>query len=434
MSSVSHGQSWPVQLRQNSLALFDQVLVSSASFLTTLIVGRFGSDHELGLLGLGTAVALTVASVLESVVCFPYIFRASRREPGTLADYTGSALLHTVLLSAVTTLALVGAILGGGDLMPSGLPSVLWVICFTIFFFLVRIFIRRHYLLQMDLRGLIAYDAIAFVVQAGVLAAAIGRGRVTGIAGQWSIGLSCAVVSIYWLWKERKTFSLTRHWQSHFSENWDFGKLVLAAQAFYALHNQILVWILAALHGTNLAGQFVASFSVVMLNNPFVLGLMNIVAPRVSHAFSEGGAPRVRQVVWENLKFMMAGVTAILILLVLLGAPILQFLFGQQYGGQQLTISLLAIAVFAEANCKTVEHGLLALDKPQFVAWVNVVRFVLTAVIALVLIPRYKVVGASAALAIADVAASGMMFVYFLRETSVPSVKSTASPTSQHHA
>ena len=261
-----------IALRQNGTALLDQVLVSSANFLTTWIIGRFGSDGELGLFLLGSTAVITVLSVLESLVCMPYIFLAHRQSPEKLPAYTGSSLLHVMALSVLAVFVLLLVALAGGERLATGLPNILYVISFILPFHLLRMFLRRFHLSTFDMSGLLKYDALAFVAQLSILLLAWQQDWVRGTTGFLAIGAAGILVSLLWLKQSGAAYSLTNQVTSHFSENWKFGKSVLSAQLMWVLHLHAMIWMLTYSYDKQLAGQYGACMAVVMLVNPFVSG------------------------------------------------------------------------------------------------------------------------------------------------------------------
>ncbi len=406
-----------IALRQNGTALLDQVLVSSANFLTTWIIGRFGSDGELGLFLLGSTAVITVLSVLESLVCMPYIFLAHRQSPEKLSAYTGSSLLHVMALSVLAVFVLLLVALAGGERLAAGLPNILYVISFILPFHLLRMFLRRFHLSTFDMSGLLKYDALAFVAQLSILLLAWQQDWVRGTTGFLAIGAAGILVSLLWLKQSGAAYSLTNQVTSHFSENWKFGKSVLSAQLMWVLHLHAMIWMLTYSYDKQLAGQYGACMAVVMLVNPFVLGMLNVISPRVATSFATGGNPLVRAVVWRNLGFMVVVVTAALSALLLFGDSAVQFLFGAQYAGHQSVITFLAIAMIAETACKAPEHGLQAIHKPHCVAWINLVRLVVTLLLASQLVFTRGLLGAAMTLAFADTLAAILFCVVFHYQT-----------------
>lgn len=407
-----------IRLRNNALALFDQGLVSAASFAVTVCVGRYGSDSELGLFVLGTTLVVAVVSLHESLISMPFIFLASQKKD--MVTFTGSLVAHVVMLGiAAMALLLGGSVLGQFVTFPDGLSLVLAAVGLIIPFHLMRQFVRRFFFARMDLLGLLAYDVPACVLQVALLFGLGHLGGLSGATGHLAIGLVGVLMSIVWLIHFRDEYRIRRpRVLEDLNANFAFGKYACGSQFLWILHVQMLVWILTFANGTAVAGQFGACLSVTLLANPFVLGMLNIVSPRVVRGFSEGGNRRLRKVVWQNWWFMVGGVAFLFAGLSMFGAELVEMLFGAGFANHQTTITLLAISMLAETACKTPEHGLHALGKPNLATVVNAVRLGITIACAIVLIPRYSLSGAALSLVIADTIAAVLLGGIFLRETS----------------
>lgn len=407
-----------IRLRNNALALLDQGLVSAASFAVTVCVGRYGSDSELGLFVLGTTLVVAVVSLHESLISMPYIFLASRTRD--MVTYTGSLVTHVAMLGiAAMAVLLGGSLLGQFVTFPDGLSLVLAAVALIIPFHLMRQFIRRFFFAKMDLWMLLAYDVPACLLQVILLFALGHFGGLFGATGHLAIGMVGVLMSVAWLVHFRDEYRI--RWPQVLEDmrtNFSFGKYACASQFLWILHVQMLVWILTFANGTAVAGQFGACLSVTLLANPFVLGMLNIVSPRVVQGFAEGGNQRLRTVVWQNWWFMVGGVAILFVGLSLFGAELVEMLFGAGFANHQTTISLLAVSMLAETACKTPEHGLHAIGKPRLATLVNLVRLVATTICAIVLIPRFSLSGAALSLVISDAIAALLLGGVFLRETS----------------
>ena len=404
--------------RNNLLALFDQGLVSLSSFLVTVFVGRFGSDEQLGLYSLGMTFVIAMVTLEESLIAMPYVFLAGKQE--NLRTYVGSSIAQVFTLGLVASAALiVGSVAGQYGLLPKGLSPVLLVIAAIVPFHLMRQFIRRFFFATLDVGGLLFYDVLACVIQVGLLGTVYWFGRVLGTTGHLSIGIAGLVMTGLWMLRYRSDYAVVpKQAIADAKSNWGFAKYVGSAQFLWILHIQLLVWFLTYSHGTAVAGQFGACLAITLLANPFVLGMLNIVSPRVVKAYDEGGSVLLRSTVWQNWWFMVGGVSLLFLGLAVAGGSVVKMIFGGSFANHHMVITLLAGAMLAETACKTPEQGLQAIGKPKLVAIINLVRLILTLALAAFLVPRAGLVGAAWTLVIADLVAAVMMGALFSRETS----------------
>ena len=86
----------------HALALVDQVVVSAASFLTTVTIGRFTDPSQLGAYAIGISVLASSFTIQGSLITLPYSIQV-HRPLGTPAEHAGSSLAHSSLLAALIT-------------------------------------------------------------------------------------------------------------------------------------------------------------------------------------------------------------------------------------------------------------------------------------------------------------------------------------------
>src|SRR4051794_27056330 len=82
---------------QKGVALADQAIVSGASFVTTLVVGRVGGAEELGVYSLGFTLLVLALSFQDALVSSPYTVYSYRLESEDRARFAGSALTQLLI-------------------------------------------------------------------------------------------------------------------------------------------------------------------------------------------------------------------------------------------------------------------------------------------------------------------------------------------------
>ena len=95
-TSRQNGQMW-------ANVLFDQVLVSGTSFVTTVLIGRVLGKGQLGLYVLVYSVVIVLLEVQNSFIASPYTIHSPRLDQLRQAQHTGNALGLSIGLAAVAT-------------------------------------------------------------------------------------------------------------------------------------------------------------------------------------------------------------------------------------------------------------------------------------------------------------------------------------------
>ena len=92
-------------------ALFDQAVVSGASFLTMIMIGRWTNPVELGLYAIGVSILLSLLATQQTLISLPYTVQRSC-PAATAAEHAGGALVQCGLLALLTIVLLTVAALG----------------------------------------------------------------------------------------------------------------------------------------------------------------------------------------------------------------------------------------------------------------------------------------------------------------------------------
>ena len=320
---------------QSFLSLADQAAASITNFLTGVIIARASSKEEFGLYMLGFTLILLVTDLQTSLIATPYMVYAPRLKGESARSYAGSALIHQVVFSLFIMMALtVAAFASRFGLGPHGLAPVLWALAAVVAFIMLREFTRRIYFARLKLRSVFALDTCIGITQlSGLLLLAHFR-LLSAATAYWLIGTACALGVAYWLWLDRRFFHV-RLGQAlqDLKQNWSFGKWVFASGLLATASTNLYPWLIAFFHGTAAAGIFAACLGVVSASNPILLGIQNLLGPKIAHAYAAEGAHALRRLVLK--------MTAILALpMCLLTAALMVW-------GDSLIGHLMAIAILA---------------------------------------------------------------------------------------
>jgi O-antigen/teichoic acid export membrane protein len=93
------------------LALSDQAIVSAASFLTTVIIGRSTDPSQLGAYAIAISILASLFTIQRSLITLPYSIQR-HRPLGTPQEHAGSALAQTGLMSGLVMAGLAVAAVG----------------------------------------------------------------------------------------------------------------------------------------------------------------------------------------------------------------------------------------------------------------------------------------------------------------------------------
>jgi O-antigen/teichoic acid export membrane protein len=397
-SSIAPGASLS-RLGRPLAALIDQAVVSGASFLTAVMVGRLAGEQQLGLYSLGFTLVVLACGIQESLVLIPYTVFAARAADEQRPQFAASALLQSVLVSLAMSLCLalggMAATFGGG--LPIG--PVVAVLLVTVPMVLLREFGRRFAFAHMRLDAALAIDVSVAASQLALLGWLAWSERLSAVAALATLACCCGGVGLGWFWMGRRQFSLAKgRFVLDWRQNWSLGGWLLAGHVTGITQAYVLHWLLALILGPAATGEFAAAVTIVSLANPFILGAGNLLMPVTAHTFARSGAAGVWQLAVRSTRWLGAGLAVFSLLAALAGDWALRLVYGERFGGQALTVTLLALAISAAALGLAAEHGLRASDQPRAVFTANLSALVVTLLLAAWLVPSQRTTGAAASL------------------------------------
>lgn len=398
--------------RGGALAVLDQMAVSGTNFLTGVLVGRACGQEELGYYALGVTLLVLLASVQESLVTVPYtVFRARLR--GRRRDeYAGRVLIqHSAFaLLAATGMALAAALCGGvrGELA--------WVVAAVVPLVLLREFCRRLGFAHDRIVGVLALDLAVAALQLGALAWLAYRGWLTASLAFAAVGLVCGAVALVCLVLVRGDLALRRRRVGReVGRHWAFGRWVAAGQLVGVVHGYAIHWLLVLMIGPAATGVFAACMTVLLLSNPFVLALGNLLGPWTARARAEGGAAAVRRVVVWSALGLTAVMGAFFGVIAVVGGTVVELLYGPGYAGHEITLVALAVAFAAAPAGVAADHGLRALSRPRVAFTGSVIGLAVTTAGAALLIPHLGIAGAACGYLAGACASTAVRLVAFLK-------------------
>lgn len=420
LDRVRAGLSFPpsAAVLGGSLALVDQAVVSLASFLSTVIVGRICGASELGIYALALSVVFLVVAVQDSLVSTPYTVFGNRLRGHARRQYAGSTLVHFGLLAvlAVIGLALLGGLLAAG-IGPPRLAPITWVLVGIIACALLRHFARRFAFADHRTASALLLDVTAAAVQLGGILLLTLAGVLSAAAALTVIGTACFLAGLAWMIRNRRRFLVRfRRLGPDFARNWKIGKWILAGRlvshaSAYAPH-----WVLALLIGTSATGVFAACLTIALLANPLIMGIGNVLGPRAALAFADGGTAAVKRIVCRNMLFLAAAMSAFCVVVLFVGTQLMRLFYdGNEYAGHKAVIVVLALQALVSAVFVVANHGLVTIERPDVNFKTNLFGLVVLLVLAFPLVAGWGILGVAIATLAGNVAGTSVQCYAFFR-------------------
>ena len=412
--------TWPHRVWQtfgtHALALADQAVVSGTSFLATVLIGRWSDASELGVYALAISILASTLAVQDSLVSLPFAIQRLN-EKGVPEDRAGRALTHSVLLSVLAAVVLMGVALylglGHGG---SGQAMVMWALATVMPFALLREFGRSFAFARLSMGEALTLDVAVAVIQLGTLCLLGWSGPVSAVTALAALGGACAVSGMIWFLLTRRSFAvragLTR---ASMAESFKLGKWLLAGRLTVQVQWYVTYWLSMIVLGAAATGVYAACMSVVAISNPLISGLNNILTPRAVLAWkSEGSTGLRRQAVWDAL-FLGAAMSCFSVLLFAAGDGMMHLLFkGQDYAGQGHTVTVLALALLAQAVGTPASSALANMERPHAIVWAGLFAAVVTVPLVWFLMMKAGLLGAAYGFLVGNIAGAAGRWLAFL--------------------
>lgn len=387
---------------RTAMALCDQAVVSGISFLITIIVGRVCGKPELGIYALGMSVVFLALAAQQSLISAAHTVFSVRLEGESRRRYNGAIAIQFLALcglvaGAIAVVALsrnwfaASSIQGGKS--AGAVFGVLVVVCPCI---LLREFARRFEFARFNMARAFLLDACIAVLTLGLLATLYALALLSGTSALLAVGGACASAGGVWWITSRSQFQVElARLPEEFRRGWQFGRWVFGGQVSFALVGFSLQWMIATMMDEGAVGVYSACLMLVLLANPIVLGIQNVLSPSIAESMHEGGCERVRRLVLQSsmaLSLMMATYVSVI---AIWGELFLQQLYGDAFGGNGFAIGMLGWGALATASGVASNHGLRAIERPEL-NFVAAATGLITAVaVGWFLIPSWGVAGAA---------------------------------------
>lgn len=404
-----------VTARRGGVALADQMVASGTNFVTTIVIGRAVAKDQFGLYSLGFTLAVAALAVQNSLISAPYMVYSPRLKGPDHARYAGSTFLHQLAMVAVclVVFAAVGAILSLGA-GPAGLAPVVWALAAASPFILLRGYARGLCFAGLRMGTALLLDGAVAVLQLGTLIVLAKLGKLSASRAFLTTGLACGIVGVVWAVAARRAFLMDLGQAvADLKRNWLLGKWVLGTAVAREASSGVFPWFVAAFHGVGAAGAFAACVNLVMLANPFLVAMTNLLVPTVSHVSARGGGHRMRSLVLKSSVLLFAAMSVLFAVMLAWGGRLVALVYGSQYAGYGLAVSLLGFSFLVRSFVLPVDAGLLATERPDVMMKSHLAGGAVSLTLGTLLVWLHGVVGAAAADVVKTLVTTAFRLTFF---------------------
>jgi O-antigen/teichoic acid export membrane protein len=155
----------------------------------------------------------------------------------------------------------------------------------------------------------------------------------------------------------------------------------------------------------------------VLLSNPVIMAVSNILGPRVAHARVTGGHGAVAAITWNAARLLLIVTSCFCGLLILFRQQVITLLFGAEFARDTSVLIVMSFSALAWGLSAAMGIGLTALERPQINTRANVIGLVVTALTALLVSQSFGALGGAIALLLGSLTLVAIQTAAFLKLT-----------------
>ncbi len=384
--------------RQGVLALFDQGIASTTTFLTMLILARVCTPEEVGIYSLCLSLVLFASMIQARGLSVPYMVFSAQRQDAALASLLGSTLVHQLILALLTVLA---ACLYSGYLFATEGASTMafsvLALCVAIVPYMLREFLRTVCFAHFRLRTALVVDGLVFLLQVGLLLAMAWLEKLTIPYSFLAISVACAFGALSWfVGKPKVEFTFDRRAiQAHWKQHWTYSRWLVYGRLLGDGCQVAMPWIVAGLIDRSAAGVLAVCVTLAGFSWVFVRGLNNLLQPRAIRAFNKYGKKGLHVELFRSAAIYSVVLGTVCVIFVLGGSWLLEKIFGPEFSWANSVLVILSVNTLVTSLALTSSNGLNALQLPEANFWGEVATFIAISLTVYPLISEFGVAGAA---------------------------------------
>ena len=360
-------------------ALAAQAILSISRLLTSITVnGRFGpgSPAELGYYASAFGLLMLLVGIHEAFVTTPLtVFNQRHGDEEKRRFFSGSMLLGSMSLGFLITTVCIAFLWVPflNRLLKPELAATFGVLLAVIPLQLLREFSRRWLLANLK----ICASAWLEFFFAGIYIVALGGlvwfSNVSAMSVLWTLAIVNVIgLSVFWFfYRSDFRFSKTDA-KVRLGENFRYGRWVAGENICSTVTMYFIIWMLVARIDETASGIFSACLTMIMLANPFLLGVCSILAPRSARAFTENGWSGLVQISIQYALLMIGVLGVFSAGMWIYGGQLTELFFGDDlrayfdanYNGQNDVTRILGISMPFLGISFVLACALLAANRP----------------------------------------------------------------------
>jgi O-antigen/teichoic acid export membrane protein len=343
------GRLWKILSGDRACSWADQAAVSLANFIALILIARWGGASEVGIYAVGYSVIVMVLAVQESMITRPYSIHLYHPH-GQAKEHAFSSLVMSAILSAAVTVGFAAcslALMG----FSAEVATVGWALAVAAPLVLLREFARRFCFAHLKVVDALVLDILVAALNVAILCTLAAMGRLSAATAFLSIGASCGVGGLAWLYLARRQFEPSfKHLSAVIRQSIGLGKWVMFSHLTAHAQGYSSHWLIMSVMGAAATGIYAACLSIVAFANPLIYGFCNILTPRFVRTLQNEGMAGLKLQAARDTLVLVSAMALFCAAVAIGGDQAMRLLYaGSEYQGHAHLLNVLALACLVSA-------------------------------------------------------------------------------------
>lgn len=402
--------------RNMGYALADQVTYSFGNMVVAALISRH-AQPEFGMYILTQRTLDVLIQLCNIFLWGPFTFNLPGMETKRQKEYLGSIFVLQVIWCAVFIVMLRGAQSWSSTPERRLYYGTFAPLVLTSFGIVFREFTRRMYFSRSRLKEAFWTDAATVALQIAGCEWLWHIDKLNVTNTLWMLSAGAAVVSLWWLAEEWKTFVVKFEdvW-ADLKRNMRLGRWFLGSNMVFMVSSQCNPWVISAMMGGASVGAYSICEQVTNIPRVALVSMQNLMAPMLARANAEGGKAALKKVVTRLDTLLTVGSVVFAVGVILFGKIAANLIFKHFPSNGHTILIVLSLNLVAYAATMAQSYGLTAIDKANYTFFAQAAGLIAQLALCVWLVHAFQLPGAAMAMLLGTIVVLILRQVYYTRE------------------
>ncbi len=408
---------WVVWVGRGALAILDQGLFASSSFLVNVLLARWLMPNDYGAFAVAFSVFLLLGVFYNALFTEPMLVFGPGKYRERFPGYLGILLrAHFALMLPGAALLAATAFLLGWLYSPA-VERAFLALAIAGPFILLLWLLRRAFYVRLNPGGAAVGGGVYLMILVGGALALHAAGRLTPATGFLAMAAASLIACLVLLVLLRPTWAMdSSAIRAVAADHWRYGKWPAAGAGPGWVMDNVYFLALPAWVGLAEAGGLKAVLNLAQPALHTILALGALLLPILVRDRDSGGVRAMKRTIKLSCALFLLGSTCYLALLWGFRLQIFHFLYAGKYAAYAgLPVLLVGLLPLAQSLPVAVGGALRALEQPNLAFWSCAGSGAIALVVGVPVASILGVEGALVGLALSYVVMGVLMLLFFVR-------------------